>query len=315
VLCNGDGVLNTARLHHQSNAAQELTVILNARARGVDAERIEDVKRAFEEARVPVRFELVCDGADLADRAARFARRDRVIVAAGGDGTASAVASAAVETGAIFGVIPLGTLNHFARDVGIPPNVEDAAKVVAAGYVRHLDVGDVNGRIFLNNASVGLYPRLVWEREREQRHGRAKWTAFGIALVRTWRRYRTLVVRLTVDGREHTRRTPFVFVGNNEYVAEGLHLGARDRLDRGRLSLYVAPRRGRFEILALPFQAVAGRLSADEKFESFLAGDVSIETARSRISVALDGEVAVLAPPLQCRTRPGVLRTIVPAPS
>ena len=238
-----------------------------------------------------------------------------MIVAAGGDGTASAVARAAVDAGAIFGVIPLGTLNHFARDAGIPANLDEAAKVVAAGYARHLDVGEINGRIFLNNASVGLYPRLVWEREQEQRQGRGKWTAFGIALVRTWRRYRTVVVRLTVDGREHTRRTPFVFIGNNEYVAEGLHLGGRDGLDRGQLSLYVAPRRGRFEILALPFQAIAGRLSDDVKFESFLAGEVSIEADRPRISVALDGEIAVLRPPLRCRTRPGVLRTIVPAPS
>ena len=254
----------------------------------------------------------MADGAAIGRRAREAAERGDLLVAAGGDGTVGTVAAAAVDAGATFGVIPLGTLNHFARDAGIPLNLDAAVAALAAGHHRRLDVGDVNGRVFVNNSSIGLYPRLVWDREAEQARGRGKWTAFGIALVRTWRRYRTVTVRISFDGREHVRRTPFVVVGNNEYRLNGLHIGARTGFDNGRLSLYVAPYCGRFEILALPFQALAGRLAADVKFESFAATALSVETARRRVNVALDGEVTVMQSPLHYRIRAAALRTVVP---
>lgn len=299
-----------ARASVRPDTSQSLTVIINTRARGAENGKAAQVERAFERTGLAVRFERVGDPATLGERAARAAARDDILIAAGGDGTASAVAAAAVESGAIFGVVPLGTLNHFARDIGMPLDIDAAAAVVAARHVRRLDVGDVNGRIFLNNSSIGLYPRLVWERERERRRGRSKWPAFAVALMRTWRRYRTLTARLRIDGREHVQHTPFVFIGNNEYVAEGLQMGGRTRIDAGRLSLYVAPRCGRFEILALPFQALAGQLSTRVNFESFLAREVTIDPPRPRVSVALDGELADMRAPLRYRVRPGALRTI-----
>lgn len=305
--------VQSATLRSSDPAVQELTVIINARARAADEATIAQVERAFAGANVRARFEHVTAPGTIREHASRAAARGNILIAAGGDGTASAIAAVAVETGAVFGVLPLGTLNHFARDIGMPMDIDQAVATLAARYVRPLDVADVNGRIFLNNSSIGLYPRLVWEREQEQRRGRSKWTAFGIALVRTWRRYRTVTARLNVDGREHLRRTPFVFIGNNEYVAEGLQLGGRTSLDGGQLSLYVAPHCGRFEILALPFQALAGRLASDVKFESFLAREVSIEPTRPRVSVALDGELAVMDAPLRYRIRPGALQAVVPA--
>ncbi len=302
----------------REEASQDLTVIVNARARGAENGRFEQLERAFERARLPVRFEHVDNPAKIGERATRAAEREGILIAAGGDGTASAVAAVAVETGALFGVVPLGTLNHFARDIGIPMDIDGAVAAIAGHHVRPLDVGEVNGRIFLNNSSIGLYPRLVWEREQEQRRGRPKWIAFAIALVRTWRRYRTLTARLSVDGRELVLHTPFVFIGNNEYVVEGMQMGGRTSIEAGQLSLYVAPHCGRFEILALPFQALAGRLAAQVTFESFLAREVSIEPSRRHVSVALDGELALMRPPLQYRIRPGALRAIVgeapPAP-
>jgi diacylglycerol kinase family enzyme len=294
------------------SVGQDLTVIINIRARAADHAAIAQVERAFERARLPVRFERVSDPAAIADRAASAAAREDILIAAGGDGTASAIAAVAVETGAMFGVIPLGTLNHFARDIGVPTNIDEAVATIAALHGRPLDVGEVNGRVFLNNSSIGLYPRLVWEREQEQRRGRGKWTAFGIALVRTWRRYRTVTARLIVDGRQHVRRTPFVFIGNNEYVAEGLQMGGRSTIDAGRLSLYIAPHCGRFEILALPFQALAGRLATEVKFESFVAREVTIEPTRPRVNVSLDGELALMSAPLRYCIRPAALRAIVP---
>jgi diacylglycerol kinase family enzyme len=272
----------------------------------------EEIQSLFAAAGAPVRLERVRHGGDLAARARQAAGRGDVLVAAGGDGTVGTVAAVAVESNVTFGVLPLGTMNHFAKDAGIPLNLSQAVQAIVGGHVRDVDVGDLNGRVFVNNSSLGIYPRMVWERIAEQRHGRRKWTAFAIAMARTWRRYRMLVARMSLDGQVHVVRTPFIFVGNNEYVAEGFELGARAALDQGRLSIFVAPEVGRFEILTLPLRALAKRLSADARFEHFLAEDVTIELSRHHASVALDGEVTVMRPPLHFRVRRGALHLLVP---
>ncbi len=250
-------------------------------------------------------------GPDIAPEAEKGAA-EGVIVAAGGDGTVSAVAAVAMKTGATLGVLPLGTLNHFARDAGIPVDLVEAASAIRDGVTRNVDVGELNGRAFVNNASLGIYPRLVWERRAGQRRGHGKWTAFSIALAKTWWQYRALTVRMVIDGSPLVRRSPFLFVGNGEYQVEGIDLGARPSLESGRLSAYVAPECGRLELLAMPFRALAGRLSPDVKFEAFSACEMTIEPSRSRVGLALDGEFFVTRPPLHCRIRPRALRVIVP---
>lgn len=275
-----------------------------------------EIESLFEKQGTRVRLERVRDPGDLAARARQAASRGDVLVAAGGDGTVGAVASVAVATGTSIGVLPMGTMNHFAKDVGLPLNLEDAAKAIVAGHVRRVDVGEVNGRVFVNNSSVGLYPQMVWEREAEQRRGRRKWAAFGIAVLNTWRNYRLIAARLDVDGSMTAVRTPFVFIGNNKYTAEGFRLGGRSRLDEGRLSIFVAPECGRYEILALPVRALTGKLQPDEApFLEFQADMVTVEVMHRRTSVALDGELAIMAPPLVYRTRPRALGVIVPTSS
>jgi len=174
-------------------------------------------------------------------------------------------------------------------------------------------VGEVNGRIFVNNSSVGLYPRMVLERKVEQRRGHRKWIAFALAMVRTWRHYRMVVARLGVDGKELAVRTPFIFVGNNQYQVEGFQLGGRSRLDGGRLSIFAAPDAGRFEILALPMRALTNHLSAATPFLAFQTETMAVDVFHRRVSVALDGEVGVMHGPLQYRIRPRALRAIVAA--
>ncbi|OFW09878.1 MAG: hypothetical protein A3H96_01590 [Acidobacteria bacterium RIFCSPLOWO2_02_FULL_67_36] len=284
-------------------------VIVNETAGSGEAAKA--IADAFASAGVDATITCVA-GPRLAEEAARAAASGGIIVAVGGDGTVSTVAEAAVRGGATFGVVPAGTLNHFARDAGLPLDLDKAVDAVAHGEVRMVDVGEVNGRLFVNNASIGIYPRLVWERESEQRRGRRKWVAFAIAIVRTWRRYRQMTVRMTIDGHVYVRRTPFVVIGNGKYQSEGLQTGAREALDGGTLSVYVAPRYGRFEILALPLRALTRRLSRDVAFEIFLARQVSIETARARVSLALDGEITVEHPPLNFRIRPRALRVLTP---
>jgi YegS/Rv2252/BmrU family lipid kinase len=292
-----------------------ISVIINERS-GV-SERPDaggEIQALFEGHGRRVRLERVRQPGDLASRARQAASRGDVLVAVGCHGTVNAVALIAVENRVTLGVLPMGTLNHFARDLGLPQDLEDAVRIIVAGHAVTVDVGEVNGRIFVNNSSVGLYPRMVWERDAEQRRGRRKWTAFGIAMLRTWRSYRTLTAHLVVEGKTAVVRTPFIFVGNNQYTAEGFQLGGRSRLDAGHLSIFVAPECGRFEILSLPVRALTGRLSAGAPFAGFQADSITVKVARRRVSVALDGELTLLSSPLTYRVRPGALSILAQRP-
>ena len=235
------------------------------------------------------------------------------VVAAGGDGTINAVASELAGTTTPLGVLPLGTLNHFAKDLRIPQTLDAAVATIAAGRIKDVDVGEVNGRTFLNNASIGIYPDIVVERERLRQLGHWKWIALAIATTRIVRRYRRLVVRLeAADGVERAR-TAFLFVGNNEYQVDGLSLGARARLDGGRLFAYLAPRVHTRELPRLLALALAGRARDRQALESIEATSLHVVTPGvRRLRVALDGEVTVLRAPLQFRVRPAALRVIAP---
>jgi len=254
-------------------------------------------------------------GSDMTD-AAKSALADGVdvIVAGGGDGTINAVASVMVGTGRAFGVLPLGTLNHFAKDIGIPLALEAAVANIVNGVRKDVDVGEVNDQIFLNNSSLGLYPDIVRDREKQQsRLGRGKWLAAGWATLGALRRYPFLSIRFKLDDdREQARRTPFVFIGNNEYTMQGFSIGAREALDRGKLSFYIAQRPGRLALIRLGWRAVCGRLAQERDFDVLTADHLDIDTRHKRIRVATDGEVTVMATPLRYRIRPGALCVIVP---
>ncbi|HEX8070631.1 MAG TPA: diacylglycerol kinase family protein [Pyrinomonadaceae bacterium] len=249
---------------------------------------------------------------ELAERAARGDAR--IVVAGGGDGTVSAVAAALAGTDKVLGVLPLGTLNHFAKDLGVPLDLEAAARVVATGRVVEVDVGEVNGHVFVNNSSLGLYAHIVRQREKTQRRqGYSKWLAFAWAVLVVFKRYPFLRVRLSVDGRELERRTPVVFVGNNEYEMDGFNVGARACLDAGRLSLHVTHKAGRGRLVLLALRALFGRLRAAKDFDSLCAREVWIESRRKgkRLRVATDGEVTIMNSPLHYRVRPRALRVLV----
>jgi diacylglycerol kinase family enzyme len=240
----------------------------------------------------------------------------RVVVAGGGDGTLSCVASRLVGRGVALGVLPLGTLNHFARDLGIPLEPEAALATIADGEPKTVDVGEVNGRYFLNNSSLGLYPEIVHNRELQQaRLGRGKWPAFFWATLAALRRYPFLDARLMLDERDQRCRTPFIFVGNNPYRLDGLRIGVRSTLDRGVLSVCVAQRTGRWGLVRLALRALFGHLREAKDFRAMLARDAIVETRHRRLRVATDGEVCLLETPLHYRIHPGALQVIVPHPA
>lgn len=259
---------------------------------------------------------MASSGAAMTDAAkGALAAGAQAVVAGGGDGTINAVASVLAGTGVAFGVLPLGTLNHFAKDIGIPLALDRAVATIAHGARKEVDLGEVNGQVFLNNSSLGLYPDMVRDREKQQRRlGRGKWLAACWAALGALRRFPFLNVRLILDdGKEQARRTPFVFIGNNEYTMSGLSIGARAALDRGRLSLYVAQRPGRLGLLRFAWRALCGRLAQEKDFDVLTARNLQIETRHTSIPVATDGEVTVMTTPLHYRIRPAALRVIVPS--
>jgi diacylglycerol kinase family enzyme len=257
---------------------------------------------------------LATQGADITTLAKQLVQSGRrTLVAAGGDGTVNAVAAAIAGSEAILGVLPFGTLNHFAKDLKLPLDLEGAVRTLKTGSVQKVDVAQVNGRIFVNNSGLGLYPSMVKQRERRRRLGQRKWIAFFHAAVATFRRFPFLEVSLLADGAVLARRTPFVFVGNNSYRMEGIDLGSRDSLTRGQLCLGVAQYRiGRWGLVRLAFRALFGRLASERDFTVVSTREVRISSRHKRLPVSLDGEVQLIETPLIYRIRPQTLRVIAP---
>jgi len=274
------------------------------------AERLADI---FKEDKIDIDISLARNGEEVIELAREAAREPyKVIVAAGGDGTVNSVAAAVIDSGKILGVLPLGTLNHFAKDLGIPSDLQQAAQTIIAGHTIEIDAAEVNNRIFLNNSSLGLYPMIVREREKRQRLGFRKWPAFIWATFQALRRNPFVEVRLRVNGEVLDRTTPFVFVGNNEYAMDLLNIGVRNRLDRGELSIYITHGTSRLKLIGLALRAVVGRLRNDKDFLALRSDEVTIQTARKRVRVAFDGEIEVMEAPLHYRVRSRALRVIVP---
>jgi diacylglycerol kinase family enzyme len=293
-----------------------ITVLLNpASGTAETRDRLARVAALFDAAGADAQIVQLGSAAEAPDAArAAVSHGATAVVAAGGDGTVSSVASVLVGSKTPLGVLPLGTLNHFAKDARIPLDLEAAVATVVAAHVTSVDVGEVNGRPFVNNASIGIYPDIAVEREKLRKQGYRKWIAFALATAQILRRYRGLVVRLAADDATLRARTAFLFVGNNEYDTDGLDLGARARLDGGRLVAYFAPRVHARDLPKLLALALAGRAKERHALESVAASELHVHTpGRHRLRVALDGEVTVMARPLRFRIRPQSLRVIVPA--
>jgi YegS/Rv2252/BmrU family lipid kinase len=291
---------------------EAIPVLLNTRAgAGTDAAA---VRAAF--ARQGLEAEVhACVDANAMARALEtvLSRRPPVLVAGGGDGTITSVAARLLDSDSALGVLPLGTLNHFAKDLELPLDLDGAARVIAAGARRRVDVGEVNGRVFLNNSSLGLYPRIVVDREVARRRLHlGKWPALLRATWRALRDPHALTVTLRVDDAELRRRSPFLFIGNNRYLLQGLEAGSRPRLDGGLLSLHVLREQSPAGFLWLALRTLCGRMTADRDFESRLADALQVDAAGDAIEVACDGEVARLSLPLRYRVRPRALCVLVP---
>jgi diacylglycerol kinase family enzyme len=233
-------------------------------------------------------------------------------VVGGGDGTVGSAAGLLAGTDVPLGVLPLGTLNHFAKDLGMPLEVERACAAIAARRTRRVDVAEVNGRVFVNNSAVGLYPYMVIDRERRQDHsGLGKWPAMTLAFLRAVRHFPRRRLRVCVEGWTRPYRTPCLFVGNNAYDMSLLSM-RRQRLDGGQLWLFVAGHQDRLAFMWLAARIAVGGLEREGNFETVSTPSAEILSRASRLHVSTDGEVQRLQPPLRYRSRPGDLVVFAP---
>jgi diacylglycerol kinase family enzyme len=237
------------------------------------------------------------------------------LMVGGGDGSVRTVASVLAGTDVPLGILPLGTLNHFARDLGLPLDPSQAVAVLAFGALRSVDLGSMNGEIFLNNSSIGLYPFLVLERERQRRGQHvSKWIAMCAAIPRVLRNLPLFPLSVRVGDLAEACRSPLVFIGNNEYQLALTALGRRQRLDGGELSIYVAKAKSTPELFGLACRVVLG-FSAAGDMRIVKGKSAAIESRRHHLLVAFDGEVERLRPPLHYEIRPRALRVFASAGS
>jgi diacylglycerol kinase family enzyme len=236
----------------------------------------------------------------------------KIIAAAGGDGTLNAVASKLLNTDASLGILPMGTFNHLAKDLGIPLALNEAISLLSSGRIKIIDAAEVNGKIFLNNSSIGLYPKLVRYRKEQQRAGWNKGLALVLALWAMIRLYSFTNVEINVDGERRLYSTPFVFVGNNQYEIEGLNIGSRKRLNQGKLCILITHRPNRRALLNLAWHALWGTLRQQRDFDEYLITDATINTQRQFLRVAVDGETVTLATPLKYKIITASLRVVAP---
>jgi YegS/Rv2252/BmrU family lipid kinase len=291
-------------------------ILINEKAGsdGKDEELRRDISDGFKK-RMDVEIRFFKSENIIAEVERAIAEKPDVIIAGGGDGTINAVASKLLKTDIPLGILPLGTLNHFAKDAGIPLKISDAIENIVAGNIEKIDAAEVNETLFLNNSSIGLYPKIVVEREDIQLRGLSKWTAFAWAFLGVLKKYPMVGVRIETNGKSVEHKTPLLFVGNNEYSVQGLNIGGRERLTDGKMSLFLIRRTGRLGLLRLAFKALFGKIHQDKDFDTFIVSEIHIESDFPVLQVSTDGEVNDFKTPLHYRILPKALSVIVPSPS
>jgi diacylglycerol kinase family enzyme len=289
----------------------QFAILVNSSAGRLDRaaceERVGQIRAAF--AALGVQTEIfLCEPAHLTRTARQLAARSfDAVIAAGGDGTVSAVAAGLAGTAMPLAVLPLGTLNHFAKDLAMPLELGDAVRAIRDGANEPVDVGEVNGRLFVNNSSIGLYPEAVIVRDEERERGWNKLPAMLLAVARVLWRFPLLAVCVVTPERSVVTKAPFVFFGNNEYSTTLGSAGKREALDRGVLSVHTVRARSRVKMLWLVVRALFRKPEVIDDFEAQQVTEATVRCTRKRLVVALDGEVLRMRSPLSYRIRPGAL--------
>jgi diacylglycerol kinase family enzyme len=297
------------------NRARDILVLVNRSSGGLDRSEKEadEIRLALAAAGLQARVELVA-GSGIADHSQRAVEEGAdLLIVGGGDGSVSAAAGVLADTKVRLGILPLGTLNHFARDLGIPPDLKAAAELIATGSTRAIDLAQVNGRIFINNSAIGLYPLMVMDRDLQRRRlGRSKRLAMLVASIRTLVRFGHYRLTLTVNDEQSPVITPLLFVGNNDYRLDIGAPGRRDSLEDGRLSVFVMRKKTRRGLIAASIRALFNRTRPDDMVRVDDVQRLRVASRRSQLVISVDGEVEAATSPLDYRVRKGALNVIAP---
>ncbi|MBC7137255.1 MAG: NAD(+)/NADH kinase [Defluviimonas sp.] len=257
---------------------------------------------------------LIREGEDIA-AAARDARAGgfATIIAAGGDGTVCAVAAELIGTDIAMGVLPMGTFNFFSRSLGFPEDPQEAVAALTEAEPRKIAVGEINGRVFLNNASLGLYPAILESREQiYDRFGRSRMAAYWSVLRTIAGFRRPSVMKVTVDGEARRLRTPMVFVAANGYQLDQFGLPGNECLDRGQFAVFLAPDCSRGQLVRFAARLALRKARPETDFELICGADIVIETRRPRRNIARDGERDRMTGPFRFRMLPAALKVLAP---
>ncbi|MCU1386784.1 MAG: diacylglycerol kinase family lipid kinase [Ilumatobacteraceae bacterium] len=294
---------------------RRFAVLVNAAAGSVDqtSDELVQITRAFADAGINATVEGI-DPHRLPESIEHAWNSGvEAVVIAGGDGSVNCAAGVAAGTDIVLGVLPMGTFNHFAKDLGMPTNdLSASVSWLARAVVRPVDIAEVNGTAFVNNASIGVYPRMVAERESiRRRRGWGKIRAAPVAIIQTLRRLPVHRLRLTLDDANPVDvSTALLFIGNGSFDDHGERLGRRTSLTDQRLGVYfIATSRRRQLIVDAIKSRVSGIESAD-KTQRFLVHELVVDSDDAGLAIALDGEPTELRVPLVFRSRPGALRVL-----
>jgi diacylglycerol kinase family enzyme len=249
----------------------------------------------------------------LPDRLRHAAAAADTVVVAGGDGTVACAAAVLAGTDRTLGILPCGTMNLLARDLALPlDNLDAAAQIILQGHTRDIDVGMAGGNTFLCACMLGSPVRLGRHREQARRHGRlGQWLQFARAALLVLRRPRRMRLQLEVDGQVHTLRTESLTITLGALTDECSRMFGRDVLDEGKLTAYAVRKRGAFGMLRVFWRMAQGR-PKDPALTVLKGEHISINAAAGKLHVMVDGEVELLATPVQFTVRPRALRVLAP---
>lgn len=289
-------------------------ILANAGSGKKAAKQLTDLLQPLHDAGLSPEVRLILKGADIVTEARRakdggFA----TIIAAGGDGTICAVAGVLAGTGIAMGIVPMGTFNFFARSLGLPNDPAGAIAALITADPQQVNVGEVNGKLFLNNASLGLYPALLERREAAYaRFGRSRLAAY-------WSGLRTLVtydrpsrMRITIDGRTEHLRSPMIFVAQSAYQLDQYGMEGADLIRDGKFAVYIAPELRRWQLLGFALRVALRTARPYRDFTLEAGSEITIETRKSRRTIARDGEREKMVAPFRFKVLPAALTVLVP---
>ncbi len=293
----------------------DFAVILNADSGDGDhGASPEAIEKLFNERGCAARIRPLRAGDNIADAVSKaIASGAKCVVAAGGDGTICGTAGTLVGTGVELGVIPLGTFNFFARGFGIPQSVEEAVDAVCFGTSRPINLGSVNGAVFLNNASLGLYASILARREGIYRKwGRSRLAAYWSVLATMATVHRPLTMRITIDGEVRRDKSPMIFVATSAYQLDEFGIEGADAIRSGEFAVLLAPNCGRFRLIGKALLIALRGVREGRDFTLLTGKNVVVETHRSSALVARDGERERMTPPFTFRLLEGAIELRVP---